>query len=104
MLACAFNDVYINDNVIARTKYGFGFAAGKARDFFLFNSFDQVHNEHSRFHLDAGVFLCNCATTTVTGMCPTKTNVVQPKARSIAPSPSEDELAKPAIIRGNLNF
>src|SRR3546814_12719465 len=41
-LAGAFNDVYINDNGIARTKYGFGLAAGKARDFFLFNSFDKV--------------------------------------------------------------
>src|SRR3546814_6138447 len=69
-LTRTFDNVYIDDNGIARAKYGFGFAAGKARDFFLFNSFNQVHSEHSRFHLDAGVFLCNCATTTVTGMLP----------------------------------
>src|SRR3546814_16238633 len=45
-LTRTFDNVYIEDNGIARAKYGFGFAAGKERDVFLFNSFNQVHREH----------------------------------------------------------
>src|SRR5690606_30139982 len=39
-LACTFDNVHVDDNGIARAEYGLGFAAGKACDFFLFNSFN----------------------------------------------------------------